>query len=122
MSYCDPQWISDVNYTKLFKRISYINKSFFMLPQAPKRYRKLLVEVDGSLRWGGTVDLEETPTGQQRAVTLLGQDGNPTGSVTGTFMPFSEDPAGVLLVPEPGPGVFGIAPSGMPAVVLPPSP
>jgi hypothetical protein len=120
MSYCDPQWISDVNYAKLFKRIQYINASYYVVPLPPKRYRKLLVDVDGSLHWGGSIELREQPVGSERTVTLLGQDGAPSGSVTGTFMAFGEEPAGVLLIPDPGPGAYGIAPDGMPEMVLPP--
>ena len=52
MSYCDPQWISDVNYGKLFTRIRYINQNAYEVPGEPQAYQKLLVDVDGSLVWG----------------------------------------------------------------------
>ena len=119
MSYCDPQWISDYAFSKLFKRIQWVNQNYAKTPETPRGYRKLLVDVDGSVTWGGSITLGETPDGAPKRIDFLDDAGRAIGSVVGHFAAFSEEPAGALFVPDPGPGVSAIAPEGMAPVLLP---
>jgi hypothetical protein len=119
MSYCDPQWISDYNFAKLFKRIQWVNQNYFTQPEPTRQFHKLLIDVDGSPSWGGSVALDETPAGTPTRVRLLAADGAPLGDAVAHFVPFSEEPAGALFVPDLGAGVAAIAPEGLPAVSLP---
>jgi hypothetical protein len=119
MSYCDPQWISDVNFGKLFKRIQWVNQNYYQTPTSPQRFRKLLVDVNGNLSWGGTVVLREVPDGKPTRIQLIAADGSATTTSTGYFAPFSEDPAGALFIPEPDSSIVAIQPEGLPGIALP---
>jgi hypothetical protein len=119
MSYCEPQWISDVNFGKLFKRIQWVNQNYYQAQLAPKRWRKLLVDVDGALSWGGSVVLREMPDGKPTRIQLIASDGSATTTSTGYFAPFSEEPSGALFIPEPDGSVVAIQPEGMPGIALP---
>jgi hypothetical protein len=119
MSYCDPQWISDVNYGKLFQRIQWVNQNAFVVASTPKAYRKLLVDVDGSVSWGQNVTLSHEASGEQRRVELLAADGSTLASIDAHFSRFSEDPAGALFVPELDPAVAAIRVDGLPVVFVP---
>ena len=119
MSYCDPQWISDYNFGKLFDRIQWVNANYYVVPTPPTTYRKVLIDVDGTVSWGGSVTLRVPPGGDTREVTTYGASGNPSGTVTGYWFPFSEDPAGAILVPEPPTDVTAIRPVGLHTMVLP---
>ena len=121
MSYCDPQWISDVNYGKLFKRIKWVEANAYEVAGAPAKWRKLLVDPNGTLAWGRSVTFTRAPSGQKRRILMLDASGNRLDEVDGWFVPMSEDPAGTLFVPEPRPGAVAIAADGLPAVVLDPS-
>ncbi|GMV13478.1 MAG: hypothetical protein HS104_26815 [Polyangiaceae bacterium] len=121
MSYCDPQWISDVNYGKLFKRIKWVNANYYVTPGSPEKYRKLLVDPNGTLSWGNSITFTRTPSGQKRRVALLDGAGQSVAEVDGYFVPTSDDPAGTLYVPEPRAGVVAIAADGLPPVVLDPA-
>ena len=121
MSYCDPQWISDVNYGKLFSRIQWVNANYYEVSEPPTKWRKLLVDPDGTLAWGGSVTLTQKPTGKKRRVQQFDADGTLVDMTYGWFVPTSEDPAGTLWIPEPRPGVVALAPDGLPAVVLDPA-
>lgn len=118
MSYCDPQWISDVNYSKLFTRIQWVNANYYVAPSAPTRYRKLLVETDGTVQWGRSVDLGRSPGGQKRRVELLDDSGRSLSEVDGFWVPTSEDPGGTLFLPEPPEGTAAIRADGLPDVSL----
>ncbi len=100
MSYCDPQWISDYNFANLFERIRSVNQSYYTKSIEKNRYRKLLVDVDGSLSVGGSIELAEPPPGTPTAVRLVDRRGAIAQAI-GTFVPMSEGQAGAIFFPEP---------------------
>jgi hypothetical protein len=103
MSYCDPSFISDFNYERLFERIRYLNLQFDVRQSGPMRYARVLVDGSGRARVRGTVQLDLAPGGaeDERAVTVLDASGRESGSARGYFFPFSE-PGGLWLVPDTG--------------------
>jgi hypothetical protein len=113
MSYCDPQWISDYTYNKIFTRLSYVNANEYFVATPPVLYWKVLVGLDGVARWGQPVTLRRPPSGDHRTVTLLDAAGKTLGTVTGSWTPFGDDPGGALLLPEPPANVAAIQPQGM---------
>lgn len=105
MGYCDPDWISDFNFKRLFTRVTYVNSNAYMIPaadptRAPGRFRMASVDVDGSLSWGSTIDTQTSISGQEREITLLDAKEQPIGSVVGFFYPYTHLPGGILLVRE----------------------
>jgi hypothetical protein len=113
MSYCDPTFISDYNYQRLFERIRYLNLQFDMRSLgdnpglAGGNYRKFLVDETGNASPRGSVTLDHAPGGVEdsRALPLLDASGTALGAVQAFFFPFSERAAGVRaagvwLVPE----------------------
>jgi hypothetical protein len=113
MSYCDPTFISDYNFQRLFERIRYLNLQFDVELASTDRlvaggtYRRILVDADGNATSPGTVDLKQAPGGPEdsRALTLLDGNGNPVGETQAFYFPFSEQSAGLWLVPTFAPGL-----------------
>jgi hypothetical protein len=120
MGYCDPQWISDINFQKLFKRIKWVNQNYYKTPETPRAYRKLLVDLDGSVKWGGRVTLSEKLAGSPTRVELLSASGSAIGTSEGTFVAFSEAPSGALFIPEPPAGVSAVSALGHSTIPVPP--
>jgi len=106
MSYCNPVFISDYNYQKLFERIRYLNLQFDVLdlPVARQRYLRVLQTPDGRRRVTGTLSMQRTPGGdeEERSVDLFDARGAHMGQTTGYFFASSEDGGGVWLVPDRG--------------------
>jgi hypothetical protein len=112
MGYCPNEWVSDYTYTALFDRIAAVNgnpastavgstsnasaQSF----AASQTFRMATVEADGSVTWGGEVELDEEPTdGQSRLVTFVSASGREIGTNHARFYPYDHLPGGVLVVP-----------------------
>lgn len=112
MSYCDPQWMSDYNFSRLFERIQWVNQSFSQ-KHAPERMRKLIIDVDGSVKSGASIELSESP-GRPTPVRVF--EGAGAREVVGSFLPMSEKPAGILFVPDPQGRVVAVEADGMPRV------
>jgi hypothetical protein len=104
MSYCDPSFISDYNYERLFERIRYLNLQFDLRPEPTVRYARLLQHGDGRIELRGSMELDAAPGGpeDEREVTLLDATGRATGSARAYYFALSEAGAGVWLVPETG--------------------
>jgi hypothetical protein len=102
MSYCDPTFISDFNYQRLFERIRYLNLQFDVIPSPRVRYDRVLFDVDGSVSVAGTTELDGPAGGPEeaRSVTRLDAEGRSLGEATAYYFPFSEAPAGLWLVPS----------------------
>ena len=103
MSYCQPYWISDYSYSKLFERSVFVN-SFAQVqraPGVPETYRMLSVDMKGQLDWSSSMTLRHTPTGEPREIDLVDAGGKTTGTVTGHFYPYDHLPGGIVLLPEP---------------------
>jgi hypothetical protein len=114
MSYCDPQWMSDYNFSRLFERIQWVNQSFVQ-KKASSRMQKLIVDVDGSVTVAGSVELPESP-GRPTRVRVFDTAG--AREVVGSFLPMSEAPAGIWFVPDPHASVLEVEADGMPRVTL----
>jgi hypothetical protein len=105
MSYCDPIFISDYNFQKLFERIRYLNLQFDVAqPQAMQRYVRVLQTPDGNRRVTGELEMASAPGGEEeeRAVELFDGDGAHLGQAVGYFFESSEEGGGLWLVPEQG--------------------
>ncbi len=103
MGYCDPTFVSDYTFGKLFTRIRTVNASAAMqrnMSAAATRYRFVDVQPDGSLAWGSTVDLESEPESGLTSVSFDHEDGS-IETVRGHYYPYGELSGGYMLVPEP---------------------
>ena len=122
MSYCDPAFISDFNFEKLFERIRYLNLQFDEVRTPPTRYARVLLDSTGKLSARGYVTLTRAPAGEEdaRAVTLLDARGRALPeSATGYWLPFSEEGTGLWLVPASENGKARSVRLGDRRVVLP---
>ncbi len=105
MGYCDPSWISDYNYGRMFDRVSYVNANpELVLPagslRAPGWFEAFTLRPDGTLEPLGRVQLRSAAMGDGRLVHPVGQDGNPLPAISGYFTAYGEDElGGTLLVP-----------------------
>lgn len=102
MSYCQPVWISDYTYKALFERIAFVNASPYMAlpPGFPEKWASIVIEVDGSLHWGGNTRLDSAPSGTPKTLYLLDENGNEIGDVTGFYYGNHHLSSGSILVPE----------------------
>ena len=103
MGYCDPTFVSDYTFGKLFTRIRTVNAAAAMqrnMSVTPTRYRFVDVKPDGSLAWGTTVDLDSEPESGLTSVSFDHADGT-IETVRGHYYPYGELNGGYMLVPEP---------------------
>jgi hypothetical protein len=105
MGYCEPRWTSDYTFSAMFDRISQVNLNGLML--APDdavagagTYRVIIVEEDGSLRWGYSVDLPAGPIGPPVDLRLRDNAGLVTGMTVGYWVPYEGLDGGSILVTE----------------------
>jgi hypothetical protein len=100
MAYCDPKWISDYFYAKLFKRARTDNKYYNDWMGGPKLgTRYVPTHIDGiggsSVHVSGAASREPWITlGEPREITWTG------GHATGYFFPYDHLPGGSLYVPD----------------------
>jgi len=101
LSYCDPQWVSDYTYNALFERISYVNgtASFHVEPTVATAYRVALIDGEGHVEWGETLELSTPPSGDAHELATVDREGNAAGTIKGHFYPYSHLPGGTMLVP-----------------------
>lgn len=105
MSYCQPSFISDYNFQKLFERLRYLNLQFNQVPLAtPQGYVRILQKANGEARSLGAMMMPDGPPGgddEERVVSLQAADGS-WQDETGYFIASSEEGAGVWFVPDLG--------------------
>lgn len=100
MSYCDPKWISDYFYGKLFLRVRADNKYFNdWMPGVSLAARYVPAAVDtlnaSTIRVDGVATRERwIAWGEPHEISWAG------GSATGYFFPLDHLPGGTLYVPE----------------------
>lgn len=101
MSYCNPTFISDYNYERVFERVRYLNLQFGGLEGLEKTYTRIVVDPDGTAARTGLVDVRGLPGGADdvRRVTLLDGAGQLLGTLDAYFFAFP-DGGGLWLVPE----------------------
>jgi hypothetical protein len=104
MSYCDPPFMSDYNYRRLFGRIRFLNAQFDVVEPAPTLYHRVLIGSDGRPQVRTSREYGLPPGGpeERRALTLLDSAGRPMGESDAYFFPFSEEGTGVWLIPDSG--------------------
>jgi hypothetical protein len=103
MSYCEPTWISDYNYGKLFDRISAVNSAAQAKRVGPAavgtRYRIASVDAAGRIHVDGDADLNAIDPSEMRAVRIVGAKGVRTQAAV-KFVPYDHLPGGMLFIPE----------------------
>jgi hypothetical protein len=103
MAYCDNVWISDYTFTALFKRIATVSTASLtskIVDRAPRVYRFLNVDGDGSLVWGDAVTIEGGLFTQPHAMSYLDANGRVLANTTGHYYAFGDIPGGYWLVTD----------------------
>lgn len=119
MSYCIPVWVSDYTFDGIFTRIAYVNgeaaRTFVRAEAAPKRARTLVLEPDGSVRWGSERPTRRSFEDANERVELLDGAGNTLALAPGRLARFDHMPGGFLSVPAEElarPGVVAVRTRG----------
>jgi hypothetical protein len=102
MSYCNPTWISDYNYEKLFRRGNSVNSASIFTPEGPNAgaaYHVGLVASDGTIQVGAPVYLETPPSGQPHTFTALLASGRKT-QASAVFYAYDHIPGGMVFLPD----------------------
>jgi hypothetical protein len=120
MSYCDPAFISDYNFEKLFERIRYLNLQFDEVSAEPTRYRRVLVGADGIANVRGVVTLSRIPGGPEeaRVIDVFDPAGRALGTANAYRFPFSEAGSSLWLVPQSAPAVASARIDGVGVIAL----
>ncbi len=115
MGYCEPVWVSDYTFDRLFTRIAFVNGRVLKSAPAPaarsrrERVRTLTVRPDGTIGWGrerpGTVRPSGTPTN----VELLDAGGRLLSVVSAPFARFDHLPGGFVTLPAAALATPGLA-------------
>jgi hypothetical protein len=102
MGYCDPVWISDYTYNRLFARMAYVNSAARATAAftEPRPYRFVRVAGDGSLAWGRSITLARPPSGEAHTAEFASAEGAVIGREAAHFYAYDHLPGGYLLVPE----------------------
>jgi len=106
MSYCNPTWISDFHYAKLFEKVRGDNKFYADVsrgdtPRWGGQHQAFGVEADGKILRKDLASRERFITGgEPREVVWKTLDGSTMGQGTARFFPYDHLPGGVLWVPD----------------------
>lgn len=100
MSYCDPNWVSDYHFERLFERINAVHA---LAAKGPAKrgdaWRTLIVASDGTVSAGPTLHPGSSPAGEDVEVEVVGLDGVLSRRAQGIFSPFGHGGGGVVLFP-----------------------
>ncbi len=102
MGYCDPVWISDYNYDKLYNRlVSVTAQSVAVLKNvgSPLAFRPVVIEIDGTLTIGETLWADEAPLGEFVTVEWVDEAGHGE-EVAAILVRVTHVPGGIIYVPE----------------------
>lgn len=107
MSYCNPTFISDYNYQRVFERVRYLNLQFARIgnTDGPERYLRVLQRSDGTREVVGLNRFDEAPGGSEelRDVRLFDEQGAQIESSRASyFIPMAEEGAGSWFIPDVG--------------------
>ena len=99
MSYCDPPWISDYNFTAIFNRVSQVSGADYYVPPAQQSltYQRARVDEGGQLTWLDPITLKRPPLGTAASATIETAAG--PEATTATFIAYDHVAGGVLFVP-----------------------
>jgi len=99
MSYCQPYWLSDYTFMKLFDRFVIVNKvARAVLPpeQTDRVYARIRMNGDGTLQWRPTIKLHTPPVGfSTKTITVMTKTGPEV--ITGQYYPNDHAEGGELL-------------------------
>lgn len=99
MSYCDPKWTSDFTYEAMFERIKAVNLAAMNLLQGERKsYERLLIDIDGSVRWLEPIEFALPPEGRPEKVQL--EKAGQSIEIIGQFLPFSHLAGGTVYFPS----------------------
>ncbi|RLB61234.1 MAG: hypothetical protein DRI90_11805, partial [Deltaproteobacteria bacterium] len=111
MSYCDPIWVSDYHFIRMFDRLRMVNAAAADLQLSAElidqTYERVLIDLDGTASWQDPLTLHRPPQGQLRTLTASTAAG--TVELTGHFYPMSHIAGGMLLFPQTDPATDQIA-------------
>lgn len=88
MGYCNPNWIADWSFNKMYKRISYANGAGDLFvsndpKRAPGLFQTAIIAEDGTLSWGYPINTPWPVTDDERTVEVLDGAGKVIGKLTG---------------------------------------
>ncbi|MDH3201343.1 MAG: M66 family metalloprotease [Myxococcales bacterium] len=102
MGYCDPVWISDYNYDKLYDRlVSVTAQSVAVLKSvgSPLAFRPVLIDIDGTLTIGETLWADDAPLGEPVTIEWVDEAGH-SEEVVAILVRVTHVPGGIIYVPE----------------------
>lgn len=104
MGYCQPRWISDHNFAKLFDRIKLVDNAFINIPPALKdlTWDRLLIHPDGTATPVDPITLGRPPFGEEVTLTVHTATGPMT--VTGQLTRYDHVDGGLLFLPPTAAG------------------
>ena len=106
MSYCNPTWISDFHYAKLFDRVRGDNRFYADVsrgdtPRWGGQHQAYGVGADGAVTRRDFASRERfIESGEPREIAWKTVDGSTIGRGTARFFPYDHLPGGVLWVPD----------------------
>ncbi len=104
MGYCQPNWISDYNYSAIYERSVRVNdKALIRGGTGVERWSHVILYDDGRARWGGAVETT-TPGGELESADVLDAAGSVIGQTEVVRVPLSDVPTEFLYIPEPEEG------------------
>lgn len=101
MAYCDPTWISDYHYDKLFDRLVKVTAAAPKSLRARSLYRPIVIDVDDFMTLAPTTEADGSMAGDPLTVELLDPDGNLIDEVPGILVTVSHVPGGIVYFAEP---------------------
>lgn len=106
MSYCQPTWVSDYTFAGLYTRIAAVNAATkkamtHSAIDAPRPYRLVHVNADGSMRWGRTVTMRHAPEGELVTASFTNDDGVVVSRGGAQYFPYDHIGGGLLVASDP---------------------
>ena len=121
MSYCQPVWISDFHYMRIYQQVRGDNR-FYAYSSGHDEvapYRGLYVMPDGSTVWDTYLTTQMwAESGEPQALQITTSDGAKS-SPTGYYFPYDHQSGGLLMVPETARALTVKAPALPAAVAVP---
>ncbi|MBI4706204.1 MAG: hypothetical protein HY744_34340 [Deltaproteobacteria bacterium] len=104
MTYCQPVWISDYHFVKLFQRIKLVNGALVQWPADAfdRTYERIRIGMDGTAHWEAPIALHTPPLGAGGATPVSAETDAGPVEVPGHFFPFTHIAGGLLLFAQPG--------------------
>ena len=98
MSYCDPTWISDYNFTAIFNRLKAVSADIYTPPALQDlSYPRVAIDTDGQASWMAPITLARPPQGIATAITVQTPDG--PQQTMAEFVGYDHLDGGVLFLP-----------------------